>query len=169
MRFSRISQLGYFRGHLNSHHLRGRASATQRWRDWSYACEFSTRDLKLEGLRLAVSYLLKSLNLSSHHLYSKNKGTHLFIRLYLGIETVSCRLLATDSKDGHSLRASSQIWASEASLAKTHEQAAKPRGAEAEAPRSRVLARLAQIGELARRLRWRWIETWQSWANIFKF
>ena len=52
-----------------------------------------------------------------------------------------------------SLRASSPIWASEASLARTHEQAAKPRGAEA--PRSRVLARLAslaQTGELARRL-----------------
>ena len=40
-----------------------------------------------------------------------------------------------------SLRASSPIWASEASLARTREQAAKPRGAEA--PRSRVRARLA--------------------------
>ena len=46
------------------------------------------------------------------------------------------------------LRASSPIWSSEASLARTRERAAKP-------PRSRVLARLAslaQIGELARRL-----------------
>ena len=46
-----------------------------------------------------------------------------------------------------SLRASSPIWASETSLARTRERAAKPR--------SRVLARLAslaQIGELARRL-----------------
>ena len=50
-----------------------------------------------------------------------------------------------------SLRASSPIWASETSLARTREGAAKPRGAF----RSRVLARLsslAQIGELARRL-----------------
>ena len=72
-----------------------------------------------------------------------------------------------------SLRASSPIWASEASLARTCEQAAKPRGqrggggeggqrkggggqrGRGAAPRSRVLARLAslsQIGELARRL-----------------
>ena len=50
-----------------------------------------------------------------------------------------------------SLRASSPIWASDASLARTRERAAKPRGAEA--PRSRVLARLAQIGELAPRLK----------------
>ena len=55
------------------------------------------------------------------------------------------------------LRASSPIWASEASLARTCERAAKPRGAEERpsAPRLRVLARLtllAQIGELARRL-----------------
>ena len=51
----------------------------------------------------------------------------------------------------NSLRTSSPIWASEASLARTRERAAKPRGA----PRSRVLARLTsptQIGELARRL-----------------
>ena len=49
-----------------------------------------------------------------------------------------------------SLRASSPIWSSEASLARTRERAAKPR-----ALRSRVLERLAsldQIGELARRL-----------------
>ena len=42
-------------------------------------------------------------------------------------------------------------WASEASLARMRQRAAKPRGA----PRSRVLVRLAsfaQIGELARRL-----------------
>ena len=53
--------------------------------------------------------------------------------------------------DKDSLRASSPIWASEASLARTRERAAKPRGA----PRSRVVARLTsltQIGELARRL-----------------
>ena len=53
-----------------------------------------------------------------------------------------------------SLRASSPIWASETSLARTCERAAKLRGAEAPR-RSRVLARLAslaQIGELARRL-----------------
>ena len=50
-----------------------------------------------------------------------------------------------------SRRASSPIWASEASLARTQERAAKPRGD----PRSRLLARLtslAQIGDLARRL-----------------
>ena len=46
-----------------------------------------------------------------------------------------------------SLRASSPIWASETSLARTRERAAKPRGAE-----ERPLASLAQIGELARRL-----------------
>ena len=52
---------------------------------------------------------------------------------------------------GFSLRASSPIWASDTSLARTRERAAKPR----RAPRSRVLARLtslAQIAELARRL-----------------
>ena len=50
-----------------------------------------------------------------------------------------------------SLGASSPIRASEASLARTRERAAKPRGAEA--LRSRALARLAslaQTGELAR-------------------
>ena len=49
-----------------------------------------------------------------------------------------------------SLRASSPVWASEASLARTREPAS-----ERAVPRSRVLARLtsfAQIGELARRL-----------------
>ena len=51
-----------------------------------------------------------------------------------------------------SLRASSPIWASEASLARTCERAAKPRGAE---DRS-VLARLAKIGELSRRLAVSW-------------
>ena len=58
-----------------------------------------------------------------------------------------------------SLRASSPIWASEASLARTRERAAKPRGAEEPStprsrrtPRWRVLARLTQIGELPRRL-----------------
>ena len=48
--------------------------------------------------------------------------------------------------------ASSPIWASETSLARMRERAAKPLSS---APRSRVLARLAslpQIGELARRL-----------------
>ena len=57
--------------------------------------------------------------------------------------------------DKDSLRASSPTWASEASLARTCERAAKPRGAGASPPRSRVLARLtslAQIVELARRL-----------------
>ena len=51
------------------------------------------------------------------------------------------------------LRASSPIWASEASLARTRERAVKPRGAEERTPRSRVLVRLAQIGQLARGLR----------------
>ena len=54
-----------------------------------------------------------------------------------------------------SLRANSPIWASEASLAKTREGAAKPRVASERPPRPRVLARLislTQIGELARRL-----------------
>ena len=53
---------------------------------------------------------------------------------------------------GRSLRASSPIWASEASLARTRERGAAPRGF---AARSRILARfvsLAQMGELARRL-----------------
>ena len=49
-----------------------------------------------------------------------------------------------------SLRASSPIWASETSLARTRERAAKPRGAEER--REARLASLAQIGELARRL-----------------
>ena len=40
-----------------------------------------------------------------------------------------------------SLRASSPIWASKTSLARTREGAAKPRGT----PRSRVLARLASL------------------------
>ena len=53
------------------------------------------------------------------------------------------------SKVCDSLRASSPIWASEA---RTRERAAKPRGAEERTPRSRVLARLTQIGELGRRL-----------------
>ena len=57
-----------------------------------------------------------------------------------------------------SLRVSSPISASEESLARPHERAAKPRGAEERPPppRSRVIARLAslaQIEELARRLR----------------
>ena len=49
-----------------------------------------------------------------------------------------------------SLRASSPIWASEASLAKTCERAAKPRGAveRPSAPRSRVLARLTLLAQL---------------------
>ena len=59
-------------------------------------------------------------------------------------------------KQNSSLRASSPIWASEASLARTREQATKPRGEEEpRTPNSRVLARLtslAQTGELARRL-----------------
>ena len=56
-------------------------------------------------------------------------------------------------RDG--LRASSAIWASEASLARTRERAAKRRGGRGKASRSCVLARLsslAQIGKLARRL-----------------
>ena len=44
------------------------------------------------------------------------------------------------------------IWASEASLARKCERAAKPRGAEERS----VLARLAQIGELSRRLAVSW-------------
>ena len=53
----------------------------------------------------------------------------------------------------YSLRASSPIWASEASLGRNRERAGKPRGAAESAPRARFLARLAQIGELARGLR----------------
>ena len=49
-----------------------------------------------------------------------------------------------DRKPPCSLRASSPIWASEASLSRTRERAAKPRGAR--------LTSLTQIGELARRL-----------------
>ena len=54
-----------------------------------------------------------------------------------------------------SLRASSPIWASEASLARTRELGTAPPAPRGFATRSRVLARLgslAQIGELARRL-----------------
>ena len=68
------------------------------------------------------------------------------------LNTTTWQYSINENKVG-SLRASSPIWASEASLARTRERAAKPRGAEA--PRSRVLARLAlpaQTGELARRL-----------------
>ena len=69
----------------------------------------------------------------------------------------------TQKRPGPRLRASSPIWASETGLTRTREREATPRGAEA--PRSRVLAKLAslaQIGELARRLAWttlfkRWI------------
>ena len=56
-----------------------------------------------------------------------------------------------------SLRASSPIWASEASLAKTRERAAKPRGPSLVLSR---LASLAQIGELARRLNSGYREGW---------
>ena len=58
-------------------------------------------------------------------------------------------VLQSDTSLGASLRASSPIWASEASLARTRERA---RGL---AARSRVLARLvslAQIGVLARKV-----------------
>jgi len=65
----------------------------------------------------------------------------------------------------YSLRASSPIWASEASLARTRERAMKPRGAEERAPCSRVLARLAQIGELARRLR-KIVEAFIGWTFV---
>ena len=54
--------------------------------------------------------------------------------------------ICTTSSPADSLRASSHIWASETSLARTRERAARASG---------VLARLvslAQIGELARRL-----------------
>ena len=63
-----------------------------------------------------------------------------------------CWLNRYKSKVCDSLRASSPIWASEASLARTRERVAKPRVAEESTPRSRVLARRTQIGELARRL-----------------
>ena len=77
----------------------------------------------------------------------------------LQVPVVNC--FPHKSVDCDSLRASSPIWASDASLGRTRERAAKPRGAEerrallSSAPRSRVLATLAslaQIGELARRL-----------------
>ena len=80
------------------------------------------------------------------------------LRCVIGNSLLTCSILfvlerSSSDQFNYSLRASSPIWASEASLAKTRERAAKPRGAEA--PRSRVFARLAslaQIGELARRL-----------------
>ena len=81
---------------------------------------------------------------------SRNVGC--FLRLFK-IDTS----LQNIRRVGSSLQASSPIWASETSLARTRERAAKPRGAEKKAPRSRVLARLAsiaQIGELAGRLSW---------------
>ena len=59
--------------------------------------------------------------------------------------TSKCSTTATQcTKRGMhvSLRASFPIWASKASLARTRERAAKPRGTGA--PRSRVLARLAR-------------------------
>ena len=50
-------------------------------------------------------------------------------------------------RDTHSLRASSPVWASETGLARTHERAVKPLALVR-------LASLAQIGELACRLRY---------------
>ena len=61
-------------------------------------------------------------------------------------------LLSCSVSKKTSLRESSPIRASEASLARTCERAAKPQAAH----RSRVLARLAQIGELARRVAKNW-------------
>ena len=88
--------------------------------------------------------------------------------LYASIHFYNDQEILLIKKVGHkylhrlaSLRASSPIWASEASLARTRERAANQRGTEerrallSSAPRSRVFARLtslAQIGELARRL-----------------
>ena len=92
---------------------------------------------------------------------SRNVGC--FLRLFK-IDTS----LQNIRRVGSSLRASSPIWASETSLARTREREAKPRGAEEKAPRSRVLARLAslaQIGELARKLSWFLFTT----AEIFPF
>ena len=101
--------VGIFKEHLNSHH-RGGAFATQRRRDWYYACEFSTWDLKLEELCLAVCYLsFKTLIPVFASLEFQKQGYTFVIRLYLGTETVSW-------------------WQG-----------------------------------------WTCIETWQSWANIFKF
>ena len=51
-----------------------------------------------------------------------------------------------------SLRANSPIWASETSLARTRERAAKPRGASERLVLARLTS-LTQIGELARRLK----------------
>ena len=76
------------------------------------------------------------------------------MQVQVQVVQVPCKQAAYPTRlVNHSLRASSPIWASEASLARTRERATKPRGASA--PRSRVLARLsslAQTGELARRL-----------------
>ena len=66
------------------------------------------------------------------------------------LATISHKFSFVLRSDEGSLRASSPIWVSEVSLARTRERGA-PRGF---AARSRVLARLAslaQIGELARR------------------
>ena len=74
------------------------------------------------------------------------------LQVLRAIRLTSVSLCTLDScLTGFSLRTCSPIWASETSLARTRERAAKPRGA----PRSRVFARLAslaQIGELDRRL-----------------
>ena len=84
--------VGIFKGNQNSHFLRGGAFSTQRWRDWSYTCEFSTWDLKLEGLCLAVCYHFKKLKPVFASLEFQKQGHTFVIRLYLGTETVSCWL-----------------------------------------------------------------------------
>ena len=58
--------VGIFKGHQSSLILRGGAFATQQGDDWSYACEFSTWDVKLKGLCFAVCYLFKKLKLPTY-------------------------------------------------------------------------------------------------------
>ena len=62
----------------------------------------------------------------------------------------------------NSLRASSPIWASEVSLARTRERGSF-------VARSRVLARLAQIGELARRLPLEELHSFLSQSELSNF
>ena len=75
----------------------------------------------------------------------------------IGHNNIICAQSQTSIRKRLSLRASSPIWVSEVSLARTRERGGRaPRGF---AARSRVLARLAslaQIGELARRLKKTW-------------
>ena len=93
-----------------------------------------------------MSYFVHMVYCKSHacHVPSSMRTADIFPERSDDGNTSSVRRLCCKRPTISSLRASSPVWASEASLARTRERAAK-----------RVLARLAslaQIGELARRL-----------------